>query len=582
MMLKIRNFVILFIIINFAKLQTSFGEYVSNNLKGYTFINHGYILPNSSLTGVTFADDFNVNWLKDLTTPYGSEALVRQIQIESCMLDSKGDRYSVSFRCVLEGKGIGFDISRPRVSSTYYPWYLLDNSINCSKEPYLGNSIDKNLFKNCFHNTIQACIAQEVGNYSNYLYVFFYIPPTRFMNTKKNDVEGILMLKLTKSSINTRVVEQKFYSGADNAACRFDHLRPRRDNDNHAFGTECGNFQAWVDTDNNGTDHVHLNWIALNKENDFSTSKIYQLYVNTGEVTVRNSSTCDSGGRCIFPRTIKFGEYIYTMHSWNGLPNLQKSKKDSTNTEDAVSLTSRSNSPFNYTNHDQAYNAYTAKNYDFCIVKNNDGSPIFCVLGLRATDATDNTKTSLSGKNNERWTPKYINETSPIVLILSSFISSDSNMNITNSRSIEDPQNIIYSTGKTTDKSCSTTCGCYSNTYDKYGETQLFKNTHKLVAYTSDSGNKYIIYCYCYPGKSKQLFLGYAPYYISNNKVHLLTKTEFASPPINNQYVKGGFDSCSRILFMDLKNGQLWIQWTNEDDTREYSFNIAAKDLVGE
>lgn len=63
-------------------------------------------------------------------------------------MDSKGDIYGVSFRCIIEGKGIGFDISRPRVSSTYYPWYLLDNSINCSKEPYLdGKPTDKNLFK---------------------------------------------------------------------------------------------------------------------------------------------------------------------------------------------------------------------------------------------------------------------------------------------------------------------------------------------------------------------------------------------------------------------------------------------------
>lgn len=582
MMLKIRNFVIFFIIINFAKLQTSFGEYASSNLKGYEFSYDDILLPNKNLKNL--ASDVVPGWLDTLKTSgnYGSEALVRQIHTKSRMMDSKGDIYGVSFRCIIEGKGIGFDISRPRVSSTYYPWYLLDNSINCSKEPYLdGNPTDKNLFKNCFHNAIQACIAQEVGNYSNYLYVFFYIPPTRFMNTKKNDVEGILMLKLTKSSIDTRVVEQKFYPGTDNAACRFDHLRPRRDDDNYAFGTECGNFQAWVDTDNNGTDHVHLNWLGLKKENDFSTSKIYQLYVNTGEVTVRNSSECNSGGRCIFPRTIKFDEYIYMIYSWNGLPSIWKTNKNSTNIESVINLTNEKNGIFTYVNHDQAYNAYTAKNYDFCIVENNDGSPIFCVLGLRATDATDNTKTSLSGKNNERWTPKYINETSPVVLILSSFISSDSKINITKSRSIEDPQNIIYSTGKTTDESCSTTCKHYSNTYDGYGEKQLFKNTHKLIAYTSDSGNKYIIYCYCYPGKSKQLFLGYAPYYISNNKVHLLTKTEFAPPPTNNTSIEG-FTSCSRILFMDCKNGQLCITWTNADDSKVYSFHIAAKDLIRE
>ncbi len=573
---KVLKFGILLVGIQFVDLKSCFGE---SNLKGYTFINHGYILPNSALTDVKFADDFNDNWLKDLTTPYGSEALVRQIQSESSMMDSQGDRYSVSFRCVLK-EGMGVNISRPGFSSVFYPWYLLDSSINCSEAPSLPLSVDKNLFKNCFHNTVQPCIAQEVGtNSSKYLYVFFYIPPTRYMNTKNTDNEGILMLKLTKS--NTKVVEQKFYPGADNAVFRFDHQRPRRDSDSYAFGPECGNYQAWVDTDDSGTDHVHLNWIALETANDFSTARIYQLYANIGTVTKRNSNACNSGGRCIFPRAIKFGEYIYTMYSWNGLPSIHKQKKDSTNTESAVNLTDQPTGLFVYTNHSQAYNAYTAKNYDFCIV-DNGGSPIFCVLGLRATSETDNTKTSLSGKNNERWSSKCINDPSKIVLILSSFTSSDSGITINDDRSIEDPQNIIYSTGKTSAESCSTTCGCYSNTYDGYGDKQLFKNTHKLVTYTSDSGNKYIIYCYCYPGKSKQLVLGYAPYYISNNKVHLLTKTEFSPPPTNNVHIEGGFASCSRIISMDLKNGQLWIQWINADSTKEYSFHIAAKDLVGE
>jgi len=393
------------------------------------------------------------------------------------------------------------------------------------------------------------------------------------------DDEGILMLKIKKSGLS--IVSQTFYSRHNkNNHFSFHYQRPRRDSDSYAFGTECGNYQAWVDTDNNGTDHVHLNWIALETKNNFSTTRIYQLYVNTGEITVRASSACSSGGRCIFPRTIKFCEYIYTMHSWYGLTSIQKQKNE-TNTEVAVNLTTLQNGLFSYTNHSQAHNAYTAKNYDFCII-DNGGSPIFCVLGLRATSETDNTKTSLSGKNNKRWTKECFQNTSKIVLILSSFTSSDSSINITNSRSIEDPQNIIYSTGKTTDQSCSTTCGCYSNTYADYGDKQLFKNTHKLVAYTSKSGNKYIIYCYCYPGKSKQLVLGYAPYYISNNKVHLLTKMEVAPPPTNNVYVEGGFASCSKIKFMALKNGQLWIQWINADSTKEYSFHIAAKDLVGE
>lgn len=400
------------------------------------------------------------------------------------------------------------------------------------------------------------------------------------MDTKKNDVEGILMLKLTKSPIDTRVVEQKFYPGADNAACRFDHLRPRRDDDSYAFGTECGNFQAWVDTDNNGTDHVHLNWLGLKKENDFSTCTTYHLY-NGNISEIDSQLQFPTGGCFISSRAIKHGNYTYTanrsVRSQFGMVWFSKASYKTAGYETWGGAT---DSPFSYITHDGSCNDHFAPCYDFCIVENGD-KPIFCILGLRATSNKYSSKTYLAEEKNARWGKDYLNlDASEIVLILSSNTSIYNLLRKPNEAS-EDPQNIIYSTGKTTDKSCSTTCGHYSNSYDGYGEKQLFKNTHKLIAYTSNSGNKYIIYCYCYPGKSKQLFLGYAPYYISNNKVHLLTKTEFAPPPTNNIYVEG-FASCSRILFMDCKNGQLYITWTNADDTKVYSFHIAAKDLVGE
>ena len=85
------------------------------------------------------------------------------------------------------------------------------------------------------------------------------------------DDEGILMLKIKKSGLS--IVSQTFYSRHNkNNHFSFHYQRPRRDSDSYAFGTECGNYQAWVDTDNNGTDHVHLNWIALETKNNFSTT----------------------------------------------------------------------------------------------------------------------------------------------------------------------------------------------------------------------------------------------------------------------------------------------------------------------
>lgn len=109
---------------------------------------------------------------------------------------------------------------------------------------------------------------------------------------------------------------------------------------------------------------------------------------------------------------------------------------------------------------------------------------------------------------------------------------------------------------------------------------RLYLNTQNIVAYTSASGHNYIIYAYCYPGKTKQCFLGYAPYYVdAENFVHLLTKHEFRDKD-NNSF--GNFTSCSRIISMDLKNSHLWITFMNSVSNEYYYFHILAKDLVGE
>ena len=136
---------------------------------------------------------------------------------------------------------------------------------------------DQFMFKNYIHNAFQPCIAQEVGKYSDFLYVFCYVPPTRYMNpSNSTDDEGILMLKIKKESMS--IDSQVFYSGHDqDNHFSFPHQRPRRDSDSHTFGPEFGNYQAWVDTDDSGTDHVHLNWIALETANDFSICEFYNL-----------------------------------------------------------------------------------------------------------------------------------------------------------------------------------------------------------------------------------------------------------------------------------------------------------------
>ena len=226
------------------------------------------------------------------------------------------------------------------------------------------------------------------------------------------------------------------------------------------------------------------------------------------------------------------------------------------------------------------------------MVDQGDGTPIFCVLGFRPVCETSSSKTSLSAKRNSFWASTYVNwgkngEVSDMVLILSSFLENQS-IAINNAYTAEDPQNVIYTTGKTSfQESCSVDCGCYSSSYVDYGEKQLFKNTHKCVIYKAASGTQYLIYCYCYPGKTKQLYLGYARIYVKDNKVHLLTKCEFraSEEPWSDSF--GDFRYCTRIVSLDCKNGHVWITWVDDGCCsvtlcRYNYFHILAKDLVGE
>ena len=224
------------------------------------------------------------------------------------------------------------------------------------------------------------------------------------------------------------------------------------------------------------------------------------------------------------------------------------------------------------------YDWYTPYNYDFCIVKGNDGAGIICMLGLRSTGLSTD-KTLLTASYNSAW--NYINWGSQDICLMLSSCKIGSQPE----GCYEDPQNMIYTTGKTSQTTCNIGCGCYAPFYSDYGANQLFKNTHKCCVYTANSGRQYIIYCYCYPRKKKQLYLGYAPITIdANNKVHLMTKCEFKSPDTSENWGDsfGEFTSCARIISMDCKKGHLWITWLNATDSSYKCFHMQAKDLVGE
>jgi hypothetical protein len=112
-----------------------------------------------------------------------------------------------------------------------------------------------------------------------------------------------------------------------------------------------------------------------------------------------------------------------------------------------------------------------------------------------------------------------------------------------------------------------------------YGETAststLYRNTFQFVVY-----NNHIIYAYCYPGNKTHLILGVARYRLdASNNVHLLTKREFVDKDGNSF---GNLTDCSRLLFMDVKNGYLWIVFFNTDRNVYRTVCISAQDIINQ
>ena len=88
----------------------------------------------------------------------------------------------------------------------------------------------------------------------------------------------------------------------------------------------------------------------------------------------------------------------------------------------------------------------------------------------------------------------------------------------------------------------------------------------------------YLIYAHCYPGKAKRLYMGACRYWFdSNGYVHLGTKREFGNKsgesfsPLND---------CSRITFMDLKNGHFWMIICSANGRTFRWFHAKADDIA--
>lgn len=533
------------------------------------------------------------NWRSAILSHYGSRENVWQSCIPSAYVDNGGDLYAL-FLWNIWSRGVDYWYRRISLKNEskalepsdvwvhIAPWPLIGN-FSLKDDPYLETfSGDTTYFKKFIYNIFNPCIAQNVGSDTDYLNCFCYISPTRFQNAE--DTEGFLWFKIKKT--DGSITKVNYYNGhnQDNLFS-FHHQKPRRDSDSHMFQPVMGNYQAWEDAGK-----VHFNWIGLRLKQDATTAKPRCLYngsVGMYEWFRENYSGCYS----LPYRVIKYGGYVYVIVTGTCTGGCAIHKQDS-NALNHLTGISWATDPFRSMYHTTSDTPYAAQDYDFCILDNpdNPAKPVFCVLGLRPTHPTQTGETSLGNQINPYWGSTYINwGTSEIVLILSSCAWDTKNdVWVKQLDAIEDPQNVIYTTGKTSfQDSCSLLCNCYSKSYVGYGEKQLFKNTHKCVVYKAASGAQYLIYCYCYPGKTKQLYLGYARIFVENNKARLLTKCEFRASEEPWRESFGDFRYCSRIVSLDCKNGHVWITWVDDGcrsgDLCQYNcFHILAKDLVGE
>ncbi|MFQ6723547.1 MAG: hypothetical protein ACLRFH_04055 [Opitutales bacterium] len=538
----------------------------------------------------------------------------------SAMVDEAGVLWTASFEYMQDHKGLGYELDcHERVNGTitsqehrFYPWTLIPNvTPNCGSDPNLNTGIpeDSNFFQKYIHNILQPCIAQDIEN-ASHVCMFIYCPPTRYMNATCNNpnaeggsVEGLMYFDFYKDFIKGTYAtnlthETNFYYHTDNRIYAFNQQNLRKSSDMTHVNLETGNYTAW-----HYRGLVHLNFIATN-ESDGTCHAVYHQYnsrwSDRNSITTRTTHATHTTIKT-YPRYIKFGDHVYGMIAdscFNGIYITKQGIEDS----DYTTIQNWAY-PFNNITH---YSIWAvAHNYDFCIAKAKDGTGVVCVLGLRPTCASSADKTELSAAYNKAWNNTYTNWNSsnisdPICLMLSSCRMDKTPSDKTGTFSVnkypelcyESPQNIIYCTGKTSfSQACDLYCSCRTDDYE-YHDTQLYKNTHKCCVYTAPSGNQYIIYAYCYPGKTKKCYLGYAQCIVdSNYKVQLLTKTEFSKEIYNEKGERtdiesiGEMNTCEYIVSLDCKgpagNENVWLTW-RYGDSHYYLFHIAAKDLVGE
>ena len=559
---------------------------------GITYIQNGWGYSPGSISGKYTSSSIDSgfcysNWMSNtmVNNYYGSEAAVRSSVVPSAMVDSNGVLYTITLYGMGTGNyGPNFLIKKytangssvsMTASTNFYPW-IKCSTIDMKSTPYLGGcDPDPEYFKHRIHNCFQPSISKQVGTTSSYIAIWFYIPPLRYAHASA-DNEGIYYADFSKDSLSFS--EGCLYYNDENAywtkVASF-----RRCNDNCTFDNELGNYQGWQ----YGA-KVHLDFLATATE---STRKQRNWHQYNSSWSSRSSYTVNTSwlngdaaeSLRLFPRYIYENGYVYGAFCACGyFFCLTKVAPDSGN----YFIKAYAN-PCIWLESYQAGGTPSRYDYDFCLLRDPQDNSLFLIM---TSLCAGKEYTGLTEAYN--WSSTYLSWTyTNAVMVLRSFkiTEDDTFQNFEMCDHHDFPQNVIYETDlKRAHKSIARINDATSSTTD---EQRLYLNTHKICLYKSAAGNQYLIYCYCYPGKTKQLYLGYARVYFVTGPdgarhAVLGTKCEFRETADQWSNSFSNFTSCARIISMDCQNGHLWITWMNADNSSYYYFHILAKDLVGE
>jgi hypothetical protein len=381
-------------------------------------------------------------------------------------------------------------------------------------------------------------MAQEANGTTDYIHVFVYVPPSRWWNTGSGaDTEGFLFVRLKKSNLS--VVNFRLENSLDNSkAGGFGNYETVRCNQNvftAIYDVGLGRTSVyWLHTAGSGTSgHTGLNYHVVNDQ---------------GKALV--TDICSYGGtkeqyrHFVEPRILKVENkyYFSTGNAYN--PTVLTADPTNGNTTHFWCA------PYMGT-FDDCSRYGCAYHNDLNVVQ-HAGQTIVLQLAIGQSSRFSN--------SGGQWNASRISwNTFYPALVLYAWpqnLTWDSPIPIS-------PENCIAVFPITQ---------LATNGYEA-SMTTLYKNTHMFVVH-----NNHIIYAYCYPGKKTHLILGTARYgFDSDNNIHLLTKREFVDKDGNSF---GNLTNCSRIIFMDVKNGYLWIVFASVDNRTFYYFCIPAQDVI--